>query len=63
MSDGTVLRIQPGESVEAFTRRIVDTAPPLTPEAATRLRALLPLGRTKTASPAKPVRQGVRPAA
>jgi hypothetical protein len=57
------LRIQPGESAADFTRRIVDTAPRLTPVAADRLRALLPVGRTKPAAPAKPPRQDIRPAA
>lgn len=51
MSSETVLRIQPGESVEDFGRRLVDTAPPLTPELAARLRALLPIGRHAPAAP------------
>lgn len=41
MSREIVLRMQPGESVEAFTSRIADTAPPLTPGLADRLRSLL----------------------
>lgn len=36
-----ILRIEPGESVEAFISRVVDSAPALTPELAARLRALL----------------------
>ncbi|MEU0171585.1 hypothetical protein ABZ214_40095 [Streptomyces iakyrus] len=36
-----ILRIEPGESVEAFTSRVADSAPALTPELADQLRALL----------------------
>lgn len=33
----------PGETVEEFNQRVVESAPPLTPELATRLARLLPL--------------------
>ncbi|MER5909525.1 hypothetical protein ABT124_03215 [Streptomyces sp. NPDC001982] len=59
MSGETVLRIQPGESVDAFTRRIADTAPPLAPALAARLRTLLPA----TQAPARPAARHTRTAA
>lgn len=62
MSGETVLRIQPGESTEDFIHRVADTAPPLTPELAARLRSLLPATRQEPAG--RPVdRPPVRAAA
>ena len=43
MSGERVLRIQPGETAADYTRRLIDTAPPLTPDLAVRLRAILPV--------------------
>lgn len=43
MSREVLVRIRPGETVDAFTTRIADSAPPLTPELAARLRTLLPI--------------------
>lgn len=41
MSGHVVLRIRPGESLEDFTRRIVDTAPDAPPHVIDRIGALL----------------------
>ncbi|WP_406168991.1 hypothetical protein [Streptomyces sp. NBC_00996] len=41
MSGETVLRIQPGESIEDFTNRIADTAPAAPPDVIDQLRDLL----------------------
>lgn len=41
MSSEVLVRIRPGESIDAFTSRIADSAPPLTPVLADRLRDLL----------------------
>jgi hypothetical protein len=41
MRGETVLRIQPGESVEDFTRRVVDSAPDVPPYVMDRIRTLL----------------------
>lgn len=61
MSSQVVLRIQPGESMQDFTRRIADTAPSAPPDVMDRLRALLPIHHD-AAAPARP-RQTARPAA
>jgi hypothetical protein len=61
MSGEFVLRMQPGETAEEFTCRVVDTARPLTSDAASRLRVLLPIrpaGVTR-----KPSRRTARAAA
>lgn len=55
------VRIQPGETAEAFTRRVVDTACPLSPVAAARLRVLLPIRPAAVAK--KPSRRPARAAA
>jgi hypothetical protein len=65
MSGGTVLRIQPGESIEDFTRRIVDSAPDAPPHVMDRIRTLL-IPATPLAEPAADCaapRQPVRAAA
>ncbi|MFJ2004725.1 hypothetical protein [Streptomyces chartreusis] len=62
MSAGTVLRIQPGESVEDFTSRIAGTAPEAPPDVIDQLRALLPTSRPAAAERAAP-RPDVRTAA
>jgi len=41
MSGETVLRMQPGESIEDFSRRVVDSAPDAPPHVMDRLRGLL----------------------
>ncbi|MGW1796856.1 hypothetical protein ACWCQN_12805 [Streptomyces sp. NPDC001984] len=55
MSGETVLRIQPGESLEDFTRRIVDTAPDAPPHVMDRIRTLL-VPSTPAADPAPSAR-------
>ncbi|MGP4085427.1 hypothetical protein [Streptomyces sp. KR55] len=54
MSREVVLRIQPGESVDAFTSRIAAAAPPLTPQLADRLRSLLAIDTEPPAERAAP---------
>ncbi|QIJ62608.1 hypothetical protein [Streptomyces sp. JB150] len=58
-----LLTIRPGESVDEFTSRIADTAPPLTPELAATLRALLPVTTPPVAAPTAPAFQTARRAA
>lgn len=54
MSREIVLRMQPGESVDDFTTRIVETAPALTPQLAARLRSLLAITPPAPADTAAP---------
>lgn len=56
-----ILRIRPGESVDEFTTRIADNAPPLTPDLAERLRQLLAIGHEPEAP--QQMQQPVQPQA
>lgn len=57
-----VLRIRPDETADEFTSRIADNAPPLTPDLADRLRALLAITSGSAAGPDL-IRQPARPEA
>lgn len=59
MSRQVVLRMQPGESIDDFTTRVANAAPPLTPHLAHRLRTLLAIAPPTAPAPAAPLRDRV----